>query len=69
MWIVNEYILLIKKVTTTFCTLQINIRKLKVNKVEKYSLHNKTKNQSAYIIMEKANTLTESFGTWEYNSH
>lgn len=69
MWIVNEYILLIKKVTTTFCTPQINIRKLKVNKVEKYSLHNKTKNQSAYIIMEKANTLTESFGTWEYNSH
>lgn len=68
MWIVNEYILLIKKVTTTFCTPQINIRKLKVNKVEKYSLHNKTENQSAYIIMEKANILMEAFGTWEYNS-
>lgn len=41
LWIVNKYILLIKKVTTTICIPQINIRKLKVNKVEKYSLHNK----------------------------
>lgn len=67
MWIVNKYILLIKKVTTTTCVPQINIRKLKVNRVEKYSLHNK-KNLAVYIIMEKASTLIETFGTWEYNS-